>query len=183
MNGVIFLELGKYVEDRLGREAWLHLLQVTGIGPKLYLPVAEYPDEEALTLVSAAVDATGIPAAVILEDFGEFIVPDLVKMFGYLLKPQWKTLDIIEQTEQTIHQVLRRATPHARPPALRCVRPSPDEVIITYTSPRKLCAVAEGITRGIANLLGECISITHPICMLQGASKCELSVKLIQAGE
>lgn len=55
---------------------------------------------------------------------------------------------------------------------------SSDEVVITYSSERKLCAVAKGIVKGIGAHFQERISIRESECMLKGAPACRISVKL-----
>lgn len=180
MNGIIFIELGAFVESKLGPGAWKKLLEEAGLGFPLYVPIQDYPDQDAMTLIAAAARLTGTEPQALLDAFGEFIVPDLVKTFGHLINPAWRTLDLIEHTEQTIHQSLRRSTPHVKPPALRCVRPSPDEVTIFYTSRRRLCAVAKGIAKGVAKHYGEKISVTEPACMLKGDVQCEIQVSLVK---
>jgi hypothetical protein len=179
MNGTIFMELGKYAETKLGAQAWKKLLDEAGLGFKLYLPVADYPDQEATALIAAASRITGTPAPVLLEDFGEFLVPDLIKLFGHLIKPDWKTIDLIANTESTIHEALRRTTPAVRPPVIGCERPNPREVIITYESKRKMCHLAKGIAKGIANHYGEQVIIAESSCMLRGGPNCKISVKLV----
>jgi hypothetical protein len=67
--------------------------------------------------------------------------------------------------------------PGAAPPRLHVERTSPDEVVVTYDSPRKLCAVARGIMRGIAKHFGERISISDRACMHKGDPKCLISVR------
>ena len=178
MHGTIFMELRKYVETKLGKGEWRKLLDEVGLGTRLYLPIEDYPDQEAISLMTAASRMTRTPADAMLEDFGEFIAPDLIKLFGYLVNPEWKTIDLIANTEQAIHQVLRDTTSKVTPPELKCTRPSPGEVIITYTSQRKLCAMAKGIAKGFAKHYHERIQITEPTCMLKGAPKCEIRVKL-----
>lgn len=44
------------------------------------------------------------------------------------IKPQWKTLDLIASTEETIHETLRAEGSRTDPPRLRCERTAPDEV-------------------------------------------------------
>jgi predicted hydrocarbon binding protein len=178
MHGVIFTELEKYVKEKFGKAAWSGLLQEAKLGPKIYLATAEYPDEEVVAIVTAAVKATGKPAGVILEDFGEFIVPDLVKMFQMAIKPEWRTLDFLENTEHTIHKMVRLKNPGAEPPQLVTQRTHPTEVVITYTSKRRLCAVAKGIVRGVAKHYKEKITISEPTCMLTGGSRCTINVRL-----
>jgi hypothetical protein len=142
MNGIILMELSKYVEAKLGQGAWERLLQDNGIGARMYVPLENYPDQEAVALVTAAAQRTG-------------------------------------NAEETIHEVIRRVNPKANPPRLKCERPSPEEVVIHYASPRKMCGVAKGIAKGIANHYGERVALMERACMHRGAPHCEISVKLL----
>lgn len=177
MHGVIFAELKKYVDDRLGESGWPKLLEEAGFAGRIFLPVTTYPDADAVTLVTAAVKITGLTADAILEDFGAFMVPDLVKMYGHLLDKGWKTLDVIEHTEETIHMVVRSRNPGAAPPELHCSRPSKGEVVITYGSPRRMCAIAKGIARGLAAHYGESVRVSESACMHKGDPHCRISVR------
>lgn len=178
MHGIIFWELKKYVNTKLGGDAWQRLLQEAGLGSRIYTTLQEYPDEEAVAIVGAASRATGQAVSAILEDFGEFIVPDLVSMFKAMIRPKWKTLDLIENTEDVIHKAVRVQNPGADPPRLQCSRPGKEEVVIIYSSPRKMCALARGIAKGVANHYGEKVSIAEPRCMLRGSPNCEIQVRV-----
>jgi len=177
MHGIIHAELKKYVETTYGGTTWRDLLAAAGLSGTLYLPMQEYPDAEVVALVTAAAAATGTPAAAILEDFGRFIVPDLVKMYRSVIPPHWTTLDLIEHTEETIHRVVRLRQPGAAPPALQVRRLSPQALEIVYTSPRKLCAVAKGIAHGVAAHYQETIGVAEPQCMHRGATSCRIQVR------
>ena len=107
MTGAIFAELEKYVSARLGPSAWSDLLARAGLAGKEFSFLESYPDEEAAALLGAAVEATGKPVAELLEDFGAFVAPDLLEMFWGAVEPEWRTLDVIEHTERSIHQVVR----------------------------------------------------------------------------
>ncbi len=178
MHGVIFLELKSYVGAKLGASAWDTLLEKAGLAGKIYLPVKEYPDAEALSLVTTACAITGQQPGPLLEDFGEYIVPDLLQFYGGQLDPAWKTLDVIENTEETIHKVVRRRNPGAKPPELRCERTSPREVLIRYSSGRRMCGVAKGISKGLATHFGESVLVKESTCMLKGDPECLISVRL-----
>jgi predicted hydrocarbon binding protein len=95
------------------------------------------------------------------------------------VKKGWKTLDLLEHTERAIHTVVRRQTPGADPPRLSCVRSSPDEAVVIYTSSRRMCPVAKGIIQGVAAHFQERIRITEAECMLKGDPHCTMSVRLL----
>jgi hypothetical protein len=179
VHGIIHHELQKFVVANHGPATWRQLLERAGVANKVYIVSQSYPDEDAVALVQAASEMTGAPANDILEQFGEFIVPDLVALYAPLIKPGWRTLDFLENTEDTIHHVVRMRQKNAAPPALRCLRRGPKEVTIIYTSARKMCAVAKGITRGVAKHYGEAIQISEPECMHAGRPACRISVRLV----
>jgi hypothetical protein len=102
-----------------------------------------------VALVQAASTLTGIPVQDLLEAFGAALVPGLLRVYGSMVKKSWRTLDLVEHTEGVMHTVVRRRMPGADPPPLSCARPSPSEVVVTYTSGRRLRSLARGIIRGI----------------------------------
>ncbi len=118
MHGVIFPELRKYGDDRLGASAW---------------------DKDE----------------------------------------SWKTLDVIEHTEETIHKVVRVRNPGAAPPELSCACPSKDAVVITYVSPRRMCAIAKGIAKGLAAHYSESVRVSDNACTLEGAPQCQISIRTV----
>jgi hypothetical protein len=119
MHGIIFSELRKYAETKHGKETWNTLLRNAGLASKTYLPVQEYPDAEIVAIIGAASSITGLSVSAVLEDFGEFIAPALIKMFGHLLWAEWKTIDVVENTEGTVHSVVRVKNPGAQPALAR----------------------------------------------------------------
>lgn len=180
MHGIIFGELKKYVDTNLGGDTWNMLLTEAGLGTKMFMPIKEYPDKEAVAIIAAAAKALKTEVNAILIDFGEFIAPDLLKLYHRMVKPEWKTLDLIQNTEDTIHQVVRLRNPGAKPPELKTKRKGPNQVVITYASQRHMCGVAIGIVKGVAKHYDETVRITQSTCMLKGAKKCTISVKLVK---
>lgn len=153
------------------------MARLAGVPSRIYYRVADYPDEEAVALLSALAAALNEPLGAVLEDLGEFIAPDLLRMARYWIRPEWKTLDLIANTEATIHETLRAEGSRTDPPRLRCERTTPDEVLVTYDSARRLCRLARGIVRGVAAHYAEQVSILEPSCMLKGDAECRLIVK------
>jgi len=179
MHGIILSELKRYTEARLGATAWPRLLKKAGVPGAQYLANETYADRDVVAIVGAASAMAGMEAQAILEDFGEFIAPNLLEIYGPLIRPEWRTLDVILNTERNVHTVVRIQSHGAAPPELKCVRTGPDEVVLTYDSPRKMCGVAKGIGRGLARHYKETIEILESACMLNGAPACIISFKRI----
>jgi len=178
VHGLIHLELQKFVSANYGAPAWNTLLANAGLGAEVYTPLASYPDEQVGALVREAVKLTGLPAETLLEAFGEALVPAYLSLYGSLIAPEWRTLEVLEHTEETIHRVVRKRHPGAEPPRLRTERTSGREVVMTYDSPRRLCAVARGIARGVAKHFQESIEIVDRECMHRGAPACLIVFKV-----
>jgi len=177
VHGIIFAELKRYVEARMGVGAWAMLLDEAGLHGQIYLSIRSYDDGDALRLINAAARITEHQVAEILEDFGEFITPSLLNMFGGMMKPEWRTLDFLERVEENIHRVVRMRNPGASPPQISYQRRSKEELVIHYSSQRKLCALARGLIHGVAQHYGEEIRLFEQSCMLRGAPNCTLVVR------
>jgi hypothetical protein len=177
VHGIVMNQFRQYVVDRLGRDAWVPLAEGAGVPPESHRLEGVYPDEHLVALVLAASRTTDTPLNALLEDFGAFIAPALLRVYAPLVEPSWRTLDVIEHTEQAIHTVVRARMPGAAPPALLARRVSPDEVHIDYRSERGLCSLAEGIARGMALHFGEEVDVSQPECVHRGGTRCLIVVR------
>ena len=183
MHGLIFFFLQKFIgtspsggavrqpDDRAGQ---------TSQSPKTterYLPSSVYPDEAAVAMLGSIADATGESLPVVVERFGEFLAPHLLKVAGAAVDPAWTLLDLIEQTEGIIHALVRTKNPGAKPPVLETIRHDPHELHLIYASARRLCRLAQGLIRGMARHYGETVEIEETSCMLRGDPFCTFVVR------
>lgn len=176
MHGSIFWVFRDYAEATHGTGTWLKLLKDAGLTEKVYLQQV-YSDTEMVSLITAASALSGKAVPVLLEDFGEFLAPSLISMYGHLMKRGWRTLDIIEHTEATAHSAVRRAEAGAAPPFLRTKRSGQEELTLIYSSPRKLCSLAVGVAKGLGKHFKEEVTIQHSVCMLRGDAACEIVIQ------
>jgi hypothetical protein len=142
----------------------------------MFLPITTYPDAEAVAIVTAASKLTNIPADRILEDFGEFIAPDLLSMYRALVEPEWRTIELLLHTEDVIHRVVRINNPGAQPPKLQFEQVGPNELKFSYNSPRRMAAIAKGIIKGVAKHYGQAVLI-HEHKKPDGSSEMLITVR------
>lgn len=171
MPGVLLDQLTAFLQNTLGPEAWDRIAHEVDARQAVH-----GNNDEMSVLVAAAAETTGTPAAELLARFGESIVPDLLRVFGVFVNRSWTALDLLENTETVIHRAVRLHDSSARPPHLRITRPTQTHVVIHYASPRRLCAMAKGILRGIATHYGEPLDVVETACMHTGATTCTLVV-------
>src|SRR4029077_6969715 len=174
MHGIILMEMKSFVDATFGEGVWRQLLADSQLSSQSYDAGHHYPDDHVRKIVESASHRTGLPVHTILEDFGKFIAPQLLSMYPSLIRPEWKTLEVIEHTEETIHTLVRAQYANAIPPYLRVHRTGPEDIVIFYDSPRKMCFIAKGIIKGLAKHFDETIRIKEERCMLSGAPDCTL---------
>ncbi len=178
MHGIIFFYIQKFADAATaGKTSLLQLRDTVTTKTTRYLPNETYPDGEAVGLLQSLADKTGESLPALVERFGEFLGPHLVKVAGRHIDPAWRALDLIENTESIIHAMIRATNPGAEPPVLEAVRHSPNELHLVYGSSRQLCVLARGIMKGVAKHYGETISIDETSCMLKGAPFCSFVVQ------
>ena len=156
MHGLIFFYIQKFADSAAaGATSWSKLRSTVTTSHEKYLPSGVYPDAEAVHLLDSIAQSAHEPLPTIIERFGEFLAPHLIKVAGKHVEPDWTALDLIEHTEAIIHTMVRATNPGARPPVLDTVRQSPHELTLLYGSQRQLCGLARGIIRGIGKHYGE----------------------------
>lgn len=177
MHGIVMAELQSFVVARAGAVAWERITYGAGLSDRLYFPLGSYPDDEALTLVAASCRHLHLDTEAFLRAFGRHLVPPLLSTYGHSLRSDWKSLEVLEHSEQTIHARVRHTTPSAQPPMLVTTRTTADEVVIQYRSARRLCYMALGVVDGLGEAYGETLDVSQRRCMLNGDPECEIVVQ------
>ncbi|TDN37950.1 hypothetical protein E4631_16630 [Hymenobacter sp. UV11] len=150
MHGTIFTLLKRYVQTQYDHSTWLKLVELAGLESGDFSHREVYPDAHIYALIGQAAETTGIPAGELHEKFGEYLVPDLMYMYQKYVNPNWRTLEMLENTEHTMHVQVRREHPENSPPVLQVKRLNENELLIDYVSPRRMGGLAVGIVRGLA---------------------------------
>jgi predicted hydrocarbon binding protein len=182
VHGIVHAEFQEYVVERLGPGRWARSVERAGLTGKTYSPNASYPDEELLALVLAVSQDIDEPLDAVLTSFGRTIVPGLLATYAAFIDRRWGAAEVLEHVERVVHRTIRLQDPQATPPYLTAERRSDDEVVIRYTSPRRLCAFGKGLIHGVADHYGRRATIHDEACMHRGDEACVLRVALEPRG-
>lgn len=174
MHGILFKQLKSYVSEKWDDDTWSEAMDEAGIEPKLYLPVTEYPDDEAVRLVDGVTTVTGIGESDLLEDLGRQLAPELLDTFKAHVEDHWDAMDLLEHSGNQVFSVLRSSDGHDDEVIAR--REDEDTVVVEYASPLQMCTMAESLLRGIAREHDERVEVTERFCMHRGADACEIRV-------
>ncbi|MFC4548823.1 MULTISPECIES: heme NO-binding domain-containing protein [Halorussus] len=177
MHGIIFKSLKDYVVANRDHETWDAVRREAGLHQRVYLPIDTYDDDELFELVAAVADLTGAPIPDLLEGYGRFATAQLLDTYGNVVDDDWDALDLVANTEEQIHTVLRMRSADLNPPELDCRRDGDDRVTVTYRSERQLCSVARGIVHGVADHYDEPLSVSETECVHAGGDHCEIVVE------
>lgn len=167
MHGSIFVFLKRFVENEYDYSTWLKLLDKAGIERATYHMSEMYPTKEIYAIVEAASDLVGISEFELQEKFGEFLVPDLLLIYKKYIKPEWRTYDMLLNTELSMHGAVRKEDGRTDPPILLVTKKGNKQLIVDYHSKRKMSSLAVGIIKGISKYYNEAdlikvTSLTHP---------------------
>ena len=177
MKGVVFNLLNEMVEERFGFEAWESLLEATG-SDGVFVATESYPDEELLALVGAASEATGIAVPDLVRAFGTYMVPRFREHYPKFFEDHTHLRSFLLTVDQVILVEVRKLMPDAGLPEFADEDDDDeDDLTMIYRSPRKLCALAEGLIDGSATAFGTEYELVHDVCMHKGADHCRLEMR------
>lgn len=178
MHGFIFIEFDKFVLEHVHYTEWQQALKSHEIDNSTFSPTEIYPDEKMVQLLHLAAEVTKKSPEKLLELFGVFLAPDLMKVYRAYIDPAWKTLDVLENAETTIHVAVRKSTTGASPPILKVKRLSPRDVVIEYVSGRNMPELGVGLIKGLGSYFNENLEVNLEKFPEDGKSI--MTVRLIQ---
>lgn len=178
MKGIVFNYLGEMVEEQFGLEAWDGLLQKTGLSGH-FVASETYPDEDLMALVAAAHEATGIDSKELVRSFGRFMLPNFKSQNPQFFEGHQDLKSFLLTVDRVIHVEVRKLHPGAILPKFEYVDESDSELTMYYSSPRKLCHLAEGLIDASAEHFNTRYELDHIECMHDGAERCTLKIKIL----
>ena len=155
LHGSIFVFLKRFVESRYDYSTWLKLLEKAEIDRESYNLHEMYPTGELNAIVAMASEITGITETELHEEFGEFLVPDLLLMYRKNIDPSWRTFEMLLHTEAVMHGAVRKEDSRTSPPILNISKVHSKLLVIDYHSKRRMAGIAIGIIKGIARYYNE----------------------------
>ncbi len=167
VHGSIFFLLKKFVINQLPANSWANICGQQTPEVFSFSVTDNYPIEMLGHLLQNASEITGLSRHILMEQFGEYLVKDLFDLYADYVKPEWKTFEIILNTETVMHGAVRKLNSTANPPILNVSKVNDKLLIVDYYSRRKMASLAVGIIRGIAAFYKETdklriISMTDP---------------------
>jgi predicted hydrocarbon binding protein len=178
--GTALKSLQNFVLESYGEEKWLMLLEKADLpSDRVYHSIRFYPDSEFEQLLNICSQDFTINKNTLLRDFGKLFGEYLINMYGKMFLESWRSLDIIEKVAPKIFVTIQFVDPYTPRSSVKSKRVTPDEVVVYYKSPRKMCVYIMGIMDAVGEHFKEKLVITETKCMHKNDSECQIHVKRI----
>ncbi len=179
MHGSVCCIVKKFVDVTHGEAAWSAILERSGHTGLVLSPIATYPDEAVLEIVTAACGLLDCERDELLVEIGRFAAGELVAIASNMIHPDWKSFELLANVESLIHRTVRIQSTGAEPARIQAFRLDDSTLQVVYSSRRGLCALADGILRGLGPVFDESIDVQHVTCVNRGDPFCTFELKRI----
>ena len=180
MHGSIFAFLKRYIESTYDYSTWVKLMESTGINRVGYQMQEMYPTRELTQIIGAVSTLSGKQPHEVQEQFGAFLVPDLLMIYKKYVMPEWTTYDLLLHAESNMHGAVRSNDKRTKPPVLSVNKVSSKLLVIDYHSTRRMSSVGIGIVKGIAAYFNESDRVTVSSMTSPDAERVQLRVEFAE---
>ncbi|MCE2734646.1 MAG: heme NO-binding domain-containing protein [Flammeovirgaceae bacterium] len=89
MHGLIFNQLQQFVTRTHGPVVWEEIELAAGKDLPMFMPTKVYDDSHFFSMLQAAEKTLKVSGENIMHSFGEYLAPQLVKIYAQTIKPEW----------------------------------------------------------------------------------------------
>lgn len=179
MKGMVFVELLEMAEQLLGEDVVDGILDGAGLASGgAYTAVGNYPCAELMTLVRALSAHTGAAEPDLQRAFGRWMHDRFVKLYPGFFVDKPDALSMLTAIEDEVHVEVRKLYPEVELPTFATQRPSPDELRLTYRSPRPLVDFCHGLVEACVDHFGTPAQIARRDLVSPGESAAEFTVRM-----
>lgn len=165
MKGIIFTSFIEMVEERFSPDLADELISQLNLpSGGSYTTVGTYDHQEIIALVQELSSRINVPAAELVQSFGEYLFAVLADSYSHLFHPAASAFEFLQHVERYIHVEVRKMYPDAQLPSFSYEQPVPSTAVLTYSSSRPFADLAEGLIRGCFGYFNEpCIMTREDI--------------------
>jgi len=181
MQGSIYTAFADMIIEQMGMEQWNELIVEAHLESQgIYTSGEQYKDSELINMVVLLSKKTGTETEKLVEAFGEYLFDKLYNSSPVDLSEIDNLKDFLLAIDDVIHAEVKRLHPNAYLPKFEYEEGVDGDLILYYSSKRKLCHASVGLIHGAAKVFNEVISLEHRECMHSGANRCKLVVNFLR---
>ncbi|QQR79798.1 MAG: heme NO-binding domain-containing protein [Deltaproteobacteria bacterium] len=177
MKGVIFSIFNEMIEEKFGLELWDRMIEETKpVSKGIYTSAQSYHESELFSYVGLLSKETGISVEDLVRTFGHFTLIKLSKLYPDFLVKDFK--EFLKTIDSVIHAEVKKIYPDAGLPSFTYEDPAPNQLVMIYKSPRKLCHLAEGLIAGAAEHYQTKHKLSQTKCMHLNDPHCRFELTI-----
>jgi hypothetical protein len=178
MKGIVFTEFLELVESQFGLEIVQKIIDECDLDTGgVYSSVGTYSHKDMFKMVAKLSEIKDIPVSKLLNIFGEYFFITLSRDYPKFMEQDDLFL-FLESIERYIHPEVLKLYPEAELPAFGSDIKSKNEMILDYSSSRKLADLAIGLIKGAAKHYNEEVEI-EKLAETDEGGKVRLKISLI----
>jgi predicted hydrocarbon binding protein len=178
MKGVVFVKFSEFIEELYGLEFWVELLNEADLPSEgAYSSVVTYDDQELFILIGLVTDKKNISVKDAQLAFGKWVFKEFYNIAPSGAHDFEDVFEFLYAVQGFIHVEVKKLNPNALVPEFKFLFESANKLSFHYISPRKLCFFCEGIVHGLAEHLGQAVTVSQSECEHEGAQRCVLDVE------
>ncbi len=176
MKGVVFNIFNDMIDEKFSPDTWEDLIDKTNPeSGAVYTSAATYPAHELVGYVGALSEITGADPNDLVRAFGGYLMHQFYERHPHFFD-DITVREFLLSVHDVIHVEVMKLHTDARLPTFEYEEPSSDSLVMIYSSPRKLCALAEGLLVGVSEIFDTQFHYAQTACVHTGAEKCRFEV-------
>lgn len=178
MKGIVFNIFSDLVTDKFGLDIWDALIERTQPASEaIYTSSDVYPDGELMAYVGELSKITGLPGEALVRAFGNHMMHTFKRMHPEFMQGH-TARSFLLSLQDVIHVEVKKLHPDTLLPTFEYeAHGGNEQLTMFYSSPRRLCHLAEGLIAGAGEVFSEKITLNHPECLHHGAARCRLDLR------
>lgn len=146
MKGIIFREFLELVESKFGVEVVDEIIETSQLESKgAYTRVGTYNHNEFFSLLTNLSQRINAPVKELVLLYAEHLFQVFISNYGNFFKNITDGFEMLASVENTIHVEVLKLYPDAELPTFVILQHTKTELILKYSSPRKMGDFAEGL--------------------------------------
>ena len=131
-------------------------------------------------MVAAAAEEFNEGVGDFLRRYGKSLLPRMMEKYPYFIDPGITVKTFLENVHEIIQVEVKKLYPGAVTASFEYDDPADDQLIMLYTSPRKLCDFAIGLIAGAGDYFDVTIELNETSCTKKGDEACRFEIKFIE---
>lgn len=161
MKGVVFNVVEEVIVDMYDADTWEDILDAVELDGA-YASLGSYPDEHMLAIVGEAARMLDVDVPTVLKTVGRAAFAGLSRRHSQFEIGDMTFTEFVQHVENYIHPEVRKLYADATVPNFDFETIDDGKLRMTYSSPRNLPDLAEGLLMGAADAFGEKIVVSRP---------------------